>query len=188
MSQRSRVVYITHSTVPTRIYTKLKLSASFCFVLFFFTPGNIYKITDLWQQFSYKLCKHIPAKEGGRRREMWGVGKYFFLDSPALKCFPVIAPSTHSGLFIPVQSPLNYILKSLKPHFASSNHHPKCSKRSRQHRQYSCTPFFKALLNRASSNRAQGRGASPAREATPGSYKKKSEEVRHEQRLANLKR
>lgn len=165
MCQRSRVVYITHSTVPTGIYTKLKLSESF------FAPGNMYKITDIWQHFSYKLCKHIPAKASGEGKEVCGVGKYFFPTSPTLECSPVIAPSTHTGLFIPVQSPLIYILKSLKQHFASSNHHPECSKRSWQYRQYSCMSFFKALLMSLtpSSNTAQGRGASPAREGTSGS-------------------
>lgn len=112
----------------------------------FLLLGIYIKVTDIWEQFSYKLCKHILTKEGGKGQEVWGVGKYFFPTSPALECSPVIARSTHTGLFIPVQSPLNYILKGLKQHFASSNHHPKCSRRSWQYRQHSCTPFFKALL------------------------------------------
>lgn len=129
MCQRSRVVYITHSTVPTveskaarGTDTKLQISESF------FAHGNIHKITDIGEQFSYKLCKHIPVKEGGGGREVLGVGRHFFPTSAAMECSPVIARSTHTGLFIPVQSPLNYILKGLKQRFASSNHHPKCSK------------------------------------------------------------
>lgn len=78
MCQRSRVVYITHSTVPTveskaarGTDTKLQISESF------FAHGNIHKITDIEEQFSYKLCKHIPVKEGGGGREV--LGDTFFL-------------------------------------------------------------------------------------------------------------
>ena len=91
----------THSTVPTGIYTN-------CRSLKAFFPVGIY--TKLRISESSFPTNYINILLSNSVR-----GKYFFPHFTCTGvCSPVIALSTHTGLCIPVHSPLNYNLKGLK--------------------------------------------------------------------------
>lgn len=102
----------THSTIPIGIYAKLQITESS------FPHENIDKNIDIRALFPTNYVHTFLSN----------TGDFFphFNHSEALS--PVFAPPAHTGRSIPVQPPLNYILKRGKQCYASSNRYPKCYK------------------------------------------------------------
>lgn len=75
----------------------------------FFPMGIYTKLQIFESSFSTNYVNILLSNSVGKKKPT------FFPTSAALECSPVTALSTHTGFFIPVQSPLICTLKGLKP-------------------------------------------------------------------------